>query len=83
MCLTLADAANEILRIITGSLLIISILLPNLIASTRERLRFIATAKGDGKARRCLHYQMTSSRENGHRPVKYKWICHPTIPPLP
>jgi len=39
--LTLADVANEILRIITGSLLIISILLPNLIASTRERLRLL------------------------------------------
>jgi rhamnose transport system permease protein len=37
--LTLADVANEILRIVTGSLLIISILLPNLIASTRERWR--------------------------------------------
>jgi rhamnose transport system permease protein len=37
--LTLADVASEILRIVTGSLLIISILLPNLIASTHERLR--------------------------------------------
>jgi rhamnose transport system permease protein len=37
--LTLADVANEILRIVTGSLLIMSVLLPNLIASTRERLR--------------------------------------------
>ncbi|MBV9489646.1 MAG: ABC transporter permease, partial [Verrucomicrobia bacterium] len=37
--LTLADVANEILRIVTGSLLIISVLLPNVIASTRERLR--------------------------------------------
>ena len=37
--LTLADVANEILRIVTGSLLITSVLLPNLIASTRERLR--------------------------------------------
>lgn len=37
--LTLADVANEILRIVTGSLLILSVLLPNLIASTRERLR--------------------------------------------
>lgn len=37
--LTLADVANEILRIVTGSLLIISVLLPNLIASTRERWR--------------------------------------------
>jgi rhamnose transport system permease protein len=37
--LTLADVANEILRIVTGSLLIISVLLPNLIASTRERPR--------------------------------------------
>jgi rhamnose transport system permease protein len=37
--LTLADVANEILRIVTGSLLIASILLPNLIASTRERWR--------------------------------------------
>ena len=35
--LTLADVANEILRIVTGSLLIISVLLPNVIASTRER----------------------------------------------
>ncbi len=35
--LTLADVANEILRIVTGSLLIASILLPNLIASARER----------------------------------------------
>jgi rhamnose transport system permease protein len=39
--LTLADVASEILRIVTGSLLILSILLPNLIASTRERLRLI------------------------------------------
>jgi rhamnose transport system permease protein len=39
--LTLADVASEILRIVTGSLLIISILLPNLIASTRERWRLI------------------------------------------
>ncbi|HEY0792638.1 MAG TPA: ABC transporter permease [Chthoniobacterales bacterium] len=37
--LTLADVANEILRIVTGSLLIVSVLLPNLIASARERLR--------------------------------------------
>jgi rhamnose transport system permease protein len=37
--LTLADVSNEILRIVTGSLLIVSVLLPNLIASTRERLR--------------------------------------------
>jgi len=37
--LTLADVANEILRIVTGSLLIASILVPNLIASTRERWR--------------------------------------------
>jgi rhamnose transport system permease protein len=37
--LTLADVANEILRIVTGSLLIVSVLLPNLIASTRERWR--------------------------------------------
>jgi rhamnose transport system permease protein len=37
--LTLADVASEILRIVTGSLLIISILLPNLIASMRERWR--------------------------------------------
>ena len=37
--LTLADVSNEILRIVTGSLLIISVLLPNIIASTRERLR--------------------------------------------
>ena len=39
--LTLADVANEILRIVTGSLLIVSVLLPNLIASTRERLRLL------------------------------------------
>jgi len=37
--LTLADVANEILRIVTGSLLIMSVLLPNLIASARERWR--------------------------------------------
>jgi rhamnose transport system permease protein len=37
--LTLADVSNEILRIVTGSLLIVSVLLPNIIASTRERLR--------------------------------------------
>jgi rhamnose transport system permease protein len=37
--LTLADVANEILRIVTGSLLIVSVLLPNLIASARERWR--------------------------------------------
>jgi len=37
--LTLADVANEILRIVTGSLLIVSVLLPNLIAATRERWR--------------------------------------------
>src|SRR5271165_1899186 len=39
--LTLADVASEILRIVTGTLLIISILLPNLIASAQERLRLI------------------------------------------
>jgi rhamnose transport system permease protein len=39
--LTLADVASEILRIVTGSLLIISILLPNLIASTQERWRLM------------------------------------------
>ena len=39
--LTLADVSNEILRIVTGSLLIISVLLPNLIASTRERWRLM------------------------------------------
>jgi rhamnose transport system permease protein len=39
--LTLADVASEILRIVTGSLLIISVLLPNLIASTRERWRLM------------------------------------------
>jgi rhamnose transport system permease protein len=43
--LTLADVASEILRIVTGSLLIISILLPNLIASTRERLRLTQRQK--------------------------------------
>jgi rhamnose transport system permease protein len=37
--LTLADVSNEILRIVTGSLLIVSVLLPNIIASTRERWR--------------------------------------------
>src|SRR5215471_9581976 len=37
--LTLADVASEILRIVTGSLLIVSVLLPNLIASARERWR--------------------------------------------
>jgi rhamnose transport system permease protein len=39
--LTLADVASEILRIVTGSLLIISVLLPNLIASTHERWRLM------------------------------------------
>ena len=39
--LTLADVANEILRIVTGSLLILSVLLPNVIASTRERWRLM------------------------------------------
>ena len=39
--LTLADVASEILRIVTGSLLIISILLPNLIAATQERFRLM------------------------------------------
>jgi rhamnose transport system permease protein len=39
--LTLADVSNEILRIVTGSLLIVSVLLPNLIASARERWGFI------------------------------------------
>jgi rhamnose transport system permease protein len=39
--LTLADVASEILRIVTGTLLIISVLLPNLIASTRERWRLM------------------------------------------
>src|ERR1700730_7693080 len=39
--LTLADVASEILRIVTGSLLIISILLPNLIASTHEKWRLM------------------------------------------
>jgi rhamnose transport system permease protein len=39
--LTLADVASEVLRIVTGSLLIISILLPNLIASTHERWRLM------------------------------------------
>ena len=37
--LTLEDVANEILRIVTGSLLIASILVPNVIASARERWR--------------------------------------------
>jgi len=39
--LTLADVSNEILRIVTGSLLIASVLVPNLIASARERLRSV------------------------------------------
>jgi rhamnose transport system permease protein len=39
--LTLADVASEILRIVTGTLLIISVLLPNLIASARERWRLM------------------------------------------
>ena len=39
--LTLADVSNEILRIVTGSLLILSVLLPNLIASARERWRLM------------------------------------------
>lgn len=39
--LTLADVASEILRIVTGALLIISVLLPNLIASTHERWRLM------------------------------------------
>jgi rhamnose transport system permease protein len=39
--LTLADVASEILRIVTGSLLIVSVLLPNLIASSRERWRLM------------------------------------------
>jgi rhamnose transport system permease protein len=43
--LTLADVSNEILRIVTGSLLIISVLLPNIIASTRERLRLMQRQK--------------------------------------
>ena len=43
--LTLADVSNEILRIVTGSLLIVSILLPNVIASTRERLRLMQRQK--------------------------------------
>ena len=47
--LTLADVANEILRIVTGSLLILSILLPNLIASTRERWRVRQRLREIGK----------------------------------
>jgi rhamnose transport system permease protein len=43
--LTLADVASEILRIVTGSLLIASVLLPNLIASTRERMRLMQRQK--------------------------------------
>ncbi len=39
--LTLADVSNEILRIVTGSLLIASVLVPNLIASARERWKLI------------------------------------------
>jgi rhamnose transport system permease protein len=37
--LTLVDVSNEILRIVTGTLLIVSVLLPNLIASSREQWR--------------------------------------------
>ena len=43
--LTLADVASEVLRIVTGSLLIISILLPNVIAATREKLRLMQRQK--------------------------------------
>lgn len=43
--LTLADVANEILRIVTGSLLIVSVLLPNVVASTGERLRLMQRQK--------------------------------------
>ena len=43
--LTLADVSNEILRIVTGSLLIVSVLLPNIIASTRERWRLMQRQK--------------------------------------
>ena len=43
--LTLADVSNEILRIVTGSLLILSVLLPNLIASARERWRLMRRRK--------------------------------------
>ena len=43
--LTLADVASEVLRIVTGSLLIVSILLPNLIASTHERWRLLQRQK--------------------------------------
>jgi rhamnose transport system permease protein len=39
--LTLADVSSEILRIVTGALLIMSILLPNLIAGTREKWRLL------------------------------------------
>jgi rhamnose transport system permease protein len=47
--LTLADVPSEVLRIVTGSLLIISILLPNVIASTRERLRLLQRQREIGR----------------------------------
>jgi rhamnose transport system permease protein len=37
--LTLVDVSNEVLTIVTGSLLIASIILPNLLSQLRERLR--------------------------------------------
>jgi rhamnose transport system permease protein len=47
--LTLADVSNEILRIVTGSLLIVSVLLPNLIASMREWWRVRQRLREIGK----------------------------------
>jgi rhamnose transport system permease protein len=50
--LTLADVSNEILRIVTGTLLITSVLVPNLIASASSHFRTIrrtrATVRNDG-----------------------------------
>jgi rhamnose transport system permease protein len=39
--LTLVDVSNEILTIVTGSLVIFSVLLPNFIATAREKLRVL------------------------------------------
>ena len=44
--LTLVDVSNEILTIVTGSLVIFSVLLPNLIATARERLAKMQRQKG-------------------------------------
>jgi rhamnose transport system permease protein len=48
--LTLADVSNEILRIVTGSLLIVSVLLPNLIASAREQWRLVRRQRETARA---------------------------------